>query len=200
MSSDLLGEKGISSSLRGSPVGQQADDPVYQIRSPLRFSIISLFAFLSARAHTRRWYIKSARRNIGQKSQSRSDIEMAGFIVTLGVIVLTSEVTAVAGSNEGPKVFWGLLYTKNTMLSCMQPTLLPEMGRVQKVSCNSNDISDTYKKYMKALDDVLGLHELQLRLTSNSQNSTEVQALATVVDIVMNQTCAWVRRNESFLK
>ena len=97
-------------------------------------------------------------------------------------------------SAEADNVLFGLIYAKNMLLSCHQPSLLPEVSGVNKTICGGpkQGVSETYKSVISALDKVLRLHDLQQRLALHSSNSTEARALQIVVDTVVNQTCDWV--------
>lgn len=93
----------------------------------------------------------------------------------------------------------GFAYTERMLLSCVSPTILPEVSGVSKQNCTSRGVrvSSTYKLLIAALDKVLRVYDLQERfLNQDKQNaSVEMRALQIVIDTLVNQTCSWVSRD-----
>ena len=133
---------------------------------------------------------------------------MAGLLtILIGTLLLAAQSTTglPTGDEELPAhvqqkrftppeaeyVVEGLIYAQNTMLSCYQPSILPEVSGINKLNCSVPGISKAYEKLIDALDKVLRLYDLQQQLMDSS-DSVETAALQIIIDTVVNQTCDWV--------
>ena len=90
----------------------------------------------------------------------------------------------------------GLTYTRGILVSCITPTILPEVSGISKVDC-TGVVSSVYKSLIAALDKLLRLYDLQEKFldSDTSNSSVEMRALQIVIDTLVNQTCNWVRLN-----
>lgn len=93
----------------------------------------------------------------------------------------------------------GFTYTQRMLLSCVSPTILPEMSSIGKQNCTGRRVrvSTTYESLIAALDKVLRVYDLQERLLNQDSHnaSVEMRALQIVIDTLVNQTCDWVSIN-----
>lgn len=93
----------------------------------------------------------------------------------------------------------GFTYTERMLLSCVSPTILPEMSTIRKQSCTGRgvELSSAYESVISALDKVLRIYDLQERFLSEDRHnaSVEMRALQIVIDTLVNQTCHWVSKN-----
>lgn len=89
----------------------------------------------------------------------------------------------------------GFTYTKLMLLSCREPTILPDVSGINKTNCSPRPgINSAYTSLIAALDKVLRLYAFQKKfLDGDRQNmSVEMRALQIVMDTLVNQTCTWV--------
>lgn len=77
-------------------------------------------------------------------------------------------------------------------MSCLSPTILPEVSSISKVDCTG--VNSVYKSLIAALDKVLRLYDLQEKFleSDTSNSSVEIRALQIVINTLMNQTCNWI--------
>ena len=91
-------------------------------------------------------------------------------------------------------VLSGLAVTQSMLISCVKPTLLPEVSNISKWDCDSvpRGINSAYEELISALDKILRLYDLKEKLSSEEITSIETRALYTIIETVINQTCQWV--------
>ena len=97
----------------------------------------------------------------------------------------------------------GFSYTQRMLLSCVSPTILPEMSSIRKQNCTGLPVkvSSTYESLIAALDKVLRIYDLQERFLNEDRHngSVEMRALQIVIDTLVNQTCHWVSKITSII-